>query len=87
MTCDELRQLLGAFLDDDLSARQRVQLEEHLAACAECAAHTEEYRALPELLRRACEEEEREPLPEDLVQDLLRRVRPRPDDEPGPPPS
>ena len=47
--CDE--QLLSRFLDDELSASQRSDVEAHLAACPACAGHVSFLRETSGLLR------------------------------------
>lgn len=46
MTCDSVRDMLGAYLDGELDANAEFQLREHLAECAECP---EAYRRLRSL--------------------------------------
>ena len=37
MKCEELQSLHGAYLDSELDARTTLEIQEHLAACPECA--------------------------------------------------
>jgi anti-sigma factor RsiW len=71
MNCDELRpagERLGAYIDDELPARDAQAVADHLAQCADCAA---EYEALLSLGQRM-----RELLPPLTAPDTLRaRVR------------
>jgi predicted anti-sigma-YlaC factor YlaD len=46
MTCHDYKDLMMGYLDDELSAEQRRQFEEHLAGCPECAGELEEFRKL-----------------------------------------
>ncbi len=46
MTCDEVRQQLGALIDDELSPDLRSGIEPHLAGCESCAAEFDELRGL-----------------------------------------
>jgi len=41
MTCRELVDFLGAYLDGELSEKVRRRFDEHLAACPECSAYLE----------------------------------------------
>lgn len=41
MTCRELTDFLGAYLDGELSEKVRRRFDEHLAACPECSAYLE----------------------------------------------
>ncbi len=44
MKCRDLKELLSAYADGELSRTQREFVEEHLAGCAECRASLERYR-------------------------------------------
>ncbi len=46
MTCDDHKDLLMGYLDNELSDEQRQRFEEHLAGCGECAGELEEFRKL-----------------------------------------
>ncbi|MCK4293477.1 MAG: zf-HC2 domain-containing protein [Planctomycetes bacterium] len=46
MACDDYKDLLMSYLDDELSAEQRRQFEEHLAGCPDCAGELEEFKKL-----------------------------------------
>ena len=37
MTCERIEELLSAFLEGELAAAERAEVEGHLAACADCA--------------------------------------------------
>lgn len=37
MNCDEIRQLHDAYLDSELDAKTTLEMQEHLATCADCA--------------------------------------------------
>ena len=39
MTCRQLVDFLGAYLDGELSAEVRGRFEAHLSACPECSAY------------------------------------------------
>lgn len=45
------RENLSAYLDDQLSARERRRLEDHLATCAACLGELEELRAVVEAVK------------------------------------
>lgn len=49
MTCQDHRDLMMAYLDDELNDEQRRAFEEHLASCAECAKDLKEFRRLKEM--------------------------------------
>ena len=46
MTCNDYKDLLMGYLDNELSDEQRQQFEKHLAGCPECASELEEFRKL-----------------------------------------
>jgi mycothiol system anti-sigma-R factor len=53
MTCQELDQFLYPYLDGEFQPEERLDVESHLASCAECARQVEEERRMRESLRRA----------------------------------
>jgi len=46
MTCQDHKDLMMAYLDDELNDEQKVAFELHLASCADCAKDLEEFRKL-----------------------------------------
>jgi len=50
MNCKDLKELLSAYVDGELSRTQREFVEEHLAGCADCRAILEGYRAVNQKL-------------------------------------
>ena len=50
MSCEHYRQLLTGYVDEELAAREREQLESHLSACEACARELEELVAFKERL-------------------------------------
>jgi hypothetical protein len=50
MNCKDLKELLSAYVDGELSRTQREFLEEHLAGCADCRAILKGYRAVNQKL-------------------------------------
>ena len=46
MACDDYKDLLMSYLDDELSGEQRRQFEEHLVGCPDCAGELEEFKKL-----------------------------------------
>jgi anti-sigma factor RsiW len=74
MTCRELVDFLGAYLDNELAADLRLRFDEHLRACPECSAYLEAYRQTVRLAKdAACGSDEAVPsdVPEDLVKAML----------------
>ena len=64
MNCREVRDLLSAFLDDELDPVRSREIEQHTATCSECAAAIENLRRVSTALRRD--------LPYHRAPDLLR---------------
>ena len=51
MTCSTARELIHPYLDDELDANRRVEIEEHLEACPACAAVHAELQQLSNDIR------------------------------------
>ena len=51
MQCQESRNILDAYLDGEIELMRSVELEDHLATCAECGQDLESRRALQALTR------------------------------------
>jgi hypothetical protein len=49
--CEHAREMLQAFVDDELSVDEQVSVESHLRWCRTCAAHVEDLRTIGESLR------------------------------------
>jgi len=49
MTCQDHRDLMMAYLDNELTDEQRRAFEEHLASCPDCARDLEEFTKLKQL--------------------------------------
>jgi predicted anti-sigma-YlaC factor YlaD len=50
MSCEEIRPLIAGYLDGELSPEDRARVEDHVAACDECARELDGQRALKEEL-------------------------------------
>src|SRR4030042_1810257 len=46
VACDDYKDLLMGYLDNELSEEQRRRLEEHLARCADCAGELDDFKKL-----------------------------------------
>jgi predicted anti-sigma-YlaC factor YlaD len=46
MACEDYKDLMMGYLDEELSAEQIRQFEEHLRACKDCKAQLQEFRQL-----------------------------------------
>ena len=64
------RDLLSSFLDDELTAAERAEVEAHLSACSECREHLLSLRALSSALR----EQPVPPVPAGLEDRIGRRL-------------
>jgi mycothiol system anti-sigma-R factor len=66
--CERVLRQIELYLDGELVARERAEVEEHLGGCSPCMGHAEFQRKLKEMLRDTCGCREIPP-------DLLGRVR------------
>lgn len=72
LTCHEVIDFLGAWLDDELPPDVRRRFDEHVAVCPACVDYIETYRQTQALARRAADAEARDDdAPEPLVQAIL----------------
>jgi hypothetical protein len=53
LSCQSVRSHLGAFVDDELTGRTRLQVAAHIEQCTDCAEEAEELRGLGAELRSA----------------------------------
>ena len=49
MTCQDYKNLMMGYLDDELDEEQRKRFAEHLASCPECTAELEEFGQLKQI--------------------------------------
>jgi predicted anti-sigma-YlaC factor YlaD len=49
MTCQDHKDLMMAYLDDELNDEQKVAFELHLASCADCAKDLQEFKKLKQM--------------------------------------
>jgi anti-sigma factor RsiW len=73
MTCRELIDFLGAYLDGELSEAVRRRFAEHLAACPECSAYLATYRATVKLAKGTIRDPDG-PVPADVPEDLVKAI-------------
>ncbi|WP_136656338.1 zf-HC2 domain-containing protein [Nitratireductor sp. XY-223] len=73
ITCEAFEDFILAYLEDELSARQRFVFEMHLKLCRECREYLAAYRASLELAKAGgkAPEETLPPVPDDLVKAVL----------------
>lgn len=91
LTCLEVIDFLGAYVEDELPSDVRVRFDEHVAVCPACVDYIETYRQTKALTRHAAAEEaaaeeasaEEDGAPEPLVAAILAAWQSR---QGGPPP-
>ncbi len=73
LTCRELIEFLGQYLDAELPAGERETFDGHLAICASCREYLASYRETIQLGQRACapEQEVSDEVPAELVAAIL----------------
>jgi len=77
MTCARYRALISRYLDDELTARQRTELLDHLTVCASCSADLARLRQGEVLLRKLPEPPPPPPALGNSVQREVRAIRQR----------
>jgi len=73
MTCRDLVDFLGTYLDGGLSEDVRRVFDEHLVACPECAAYVETYRETMSLTKDAFRDPDG-PVPATVPEDLVKAI-------------
>jgi anti-sigma factor RsiW len=71
LLCRDAVALLAAYLDGELTGRDRERLEAHLAGCPHCAEYLAQLRVTIDALGRV----EVEQLPDDTIDDLVALYR------------
>lgn len=74
MTCRELVEFLGDYLDGELAAEVRERFEQHVSDCPPCVRYLESYRTTVTLARRAFDDPppgEASAAPEELIRAIL----------------
>lgn len=71
-TCHELLDFLSDYLADGLPAETRAAFEAHLARCESCRNYLENFRTTLRSAKAAWTESSVAPLPEGLVQAILK---------------
>jgi predicted anti-sigma-YlaC factor YlaD len=56
MDCDNVSRLLAAYLDNEVTAEERRQIDAHLAVCRRCRKELDDLAAAQNSLRRALKE-------------------------------
>jgi anti-sigma factor RsiW len=73
VTCRELIDFLGEYFDGELPRDVRLRFDEHLAACPECSAYLETYRATVRFAKDALRLDD--PVAEEVPDDLVKAIR------------
>ena len=74
MTCQQILDFLGEYLNGDLSILARLRFEAHLALCPPCREYLDSYRQTIHLAQTwggAAPSDPCEAVPEDLIQAIL----------------
>ncbi len=70
MRCEDCRELLWAYLEQELNEEETAKIQQHLEECADCCAEAEVQKEIMESLRSLPEEE----LPEGYHQELMQKL-------------
>ncbi len=73
ITCGQFEDFIFAYLEDDLTARQKFVFGLHLKVCRECREYLDAYRRTIELSKQAFEDPDR-PVPAEVPEDLVKAV-------------
>jgi anti-sigma factor RsiW len=72
LTCREVLDFLGAYLDGELEHDVRSDFEHHLSLCPECTDYLASYRETLRLTHLGCDRDG--PLPEEVPEDLVAAI-------------
>ncbi|WP_157950038.1 anti-sigma factor family protein [Vallitalea okinawensis] len=70
MNCNEIRDLISLYIDDELNTTEQIQFEEHIASCEACKYELEMLKEIVGTLN----ETEITPLPNDFHEDLMEKI-------------
>lgn len=73
MTCRELSDFIGDYLDGALPTETSEKFERHLNACSNCVTYLEGYRTTVDLGRRAFEDPDA-PVPATVPEELVKAI-------------
>ena len=76
ITCRQLIDFIGAYLDHDLPGEERAEFERHLAVCPSCVAYLSTYRKTVTLAQMAGADPPPDDVPASLIEAIL-AARPR----------
>lgn len=72
MKCEDFRELISLYIDDELDENEKNGLIEHLENCPLCRKEYEELKAIKEMVGKIGEEE----LPENFHNELMAKIKP-----------
>ena len=70
ITCQQLIDFIGAYLDQDLPGEERTEFDRHLAVCPSCVAYLSTYRKTITLAQMAGSD----PVPADVPESLIKAI-------------
>lgn len=73
ITCRELADFIQGYLDGELSVRERIAFNAHLALCRACRAYLKTYEETVRMGKRVFDETAGE-IPESVPEDLVKAV-------------
>lgn len=76
MSCRAFGDFLSAYLDDEMTPRERRRFEFHLAACPRCLTHLEEFRVAM-ILARSSGSQQMPDMPQELISAITAATRQR----------
>ena len=73
ITCRQFEDFILAYLEDELTDRQKFIFEFHLKICRECRAYLAAYKRTIEVSKRAFDEPD-QPVPDEVPEDLIKAI-------------
>jgi predicted anti-sigma-YlaC factor YlaD len=73
ISCRELADFIRGYLDGELTFREKMAFQAHLALCSDCRAYLKTYRETIQLGKRVFEEDA-DTIPPEVPEDLVKAV-------------
>lgn len=73
ISCRELADFIRGYLDGELTFREKMAFQSHLALCAPCRAYLKTYKETIELGKKVFEDDS-DAIPPDVPEDLVKAV-------------
>jgi len=73
ITCKQFEDFILAYLDDELSDRQKFIFELHIKVCSECRDYIAAYQRTIEVTKRAFKDPD-QPVPSEVPDDLVKAI-------------